>query len=115
MFSPDRVFKDRKRNAKMFSYAGANLYRVFGEDWYQTWKKMMAGQLMQMGMNTLGNWSDQCYKVHFTLFHKKRQGFFRLARCKVILILYIIFFPTYTTTNGSCWTSLLTASAANAL
>ena len=50
MFSPDRVFKDRKRNAKMFSYAGANLYRVFGEDWYQTWKKMMAGQLMQMGM-----------------------------------------------------------------
>ena len=51
MFSPDRVFKDRKRNAKMFSYAGANLYRVFGEDWYQTWKKMMAGQLMQMGMN----------------------------------------------------------------
>ena len=59
MFSPDRVFKDRKRNAKMFSYAGANLYRVFGEDWYQTWKKMMAGQLMQMGMNTLGNWSDQ--------------------------------------------------------
>ena len=59
MFSPDRVFKDRKRNAKMFSYAGANLYRVFGEDWYQIWKKMMAGQLMQMGMNTLGNWSDQ--------------------------------------------------------
>ena len=39
MFSPDRVFKDRKRNAKMFSYAGANLYRVFGEDWYQIWKK----------------------------------------------------------------------------
>ena len=32
-----------------------------------------------------------------------------------IIILYIIFFPTYTTTNGSCWTSLLTASAANAL
>ena len=36
----------------MFSYAGANLYRVFGEDWYQIWKKMMAGQLMQMGMLT---------------------------------------------------------------
>lgn len=65
LFSPDRVFKDRKRNAKMFSYAGANLYRVFGEDWYQIWKKMMAGQLMQMGMNTLGNWSDQrLLKIH---------------------------------------------------
>lgn len=65
MFSPDRVFKDRKRNAKMFSHAGANLYRVFGEDWYQIWKKMMAGQLMQMGMNTLGNWSDQrLLKIH---------------------------------------------------
>ena len=50
----------------MFSYAGANLYRVFGEEWYQIWKKMMAGQLMQMGMNTLGNWSDQrpFLKIH---------------------------------------------------
>ena len=59
LFSPERVFKDRKRKTKLFSYAGANLYRVFGSDWYAIWKKMIAGQLMQMGMNTLGNWSDQ--------------------------------------------------------
>lgn len=50
---------DRRRKTKLFSYAGANLYRVFGADWYAIWKKMMTGQLMQMGMNTLGNWSDR--------------------------------------------------------
>ena len=59
MFSPKRQSPDKKRQAQMFSYAGANLYRVFGDDWYNIWKKMIMGQLMNMGMNTLGNWSDE--------------------------------------------------------
>ena len=54
----------------VLSHLAANLYRVFGEDWYQTWKKMMAGQLMQMGMNTLGNWSDQRLCIIFRVFFK---------------------------------------------
>ncbi len=46
------------RKVRLFSYIQANLYRVFGEDWFEIWKKMMTGQLKHYGMNTLGNWSD---------------------------------------------------------
>lgn len=43
------------RKVRLFSYIQANLYRVFGEDWFEIWKKMMTGQLKHYGMNTLGN------------------------------------------------------------
>ena len=43
---------------RMFSYERQNLMRVFGENWYEAWQKMVPGQLKRMGMNTLGNWSD---------------------------------------------------------
>lgn len=46
------------RKMRLFSYIQANLYRVFGDGWYETWEKMMTGQLKHYGMNTLGNWSD---------------------------------------------------------
>lgn len=46
------------RKMKLFSYIQANLYRVFGDDWYEVWQKMMTGLLKSYGMNTLGNWSD---------------------------------------------------------
>lgn len=59
LFSKRQETPDRRRQTKLFSYAGANLYRVFGSDWYAVWKEMITGQLMQMGMNTLGNWSDR--------------------------------------------------------
>ena len=35
-----------------------NLMRAFGSSWYEVWKRLVTGQLMRMGMNTLGNWSD---------------------------------------------------------
>lgn len=47
-----------RRKMRLFSYIQANLYRVFGDGWYEIWKKMMTGQLKHYGMNTLGNWSD---------------------------------------------------------
>lgn len=47
-----------RRRARMFSYSRANLYQVFGENWYEEWEKMMSRQLKKYGMNTLGNWSD---------------------------------------------------------
>ena len=47
-----------RRRPLMFSFAKANLYRVFGEAWYEKWKDMMRGQLKKYGMNTLGNWSE---------------------------------------------------------
>ncbi len=46
------------RKPRMFSFFKANLYRAFGETWYEDWKQMMSCQLKKHGMNTLGNWSD---------------------------------------------------------
>ncbi len=43
---------------KLISFERANLKRAFGEDWYECWKSMVVTQLKQMGLNTLGNWSD---------------------------------------------------------
>lgn len=47
------------RRPLMFSFIQANLYRVFGENWYEQWKNMITGQLKRCGMNSLGNWSDK--------------------------------------------------------
>lgn len=46
------------RKPVMFSYIQANLYKVFGTEWYEKWKDMIGGTLKKYGMNTLGNWSD---------------------------------------------------------
>ena len=44
---------------KQFSYEQANLYRVFGADWYQKWLTLMPRMLKHGGLNTIGNWSDK--------------------------------------------------------
>lgn len=48
-----------RRESRMFYYAQANLYKVFGAAWYEAWQKMISCQLKKYGMNTLGNWSDE--------------------------------------------------------
>lgn len=47
-----------RRECTLFSFGQANLIRAFGENWYESWKKMTPGQLKAAGLNTLGNWSD---------------------------------------------------------
>ncbi|MBQ6382848.1 MAG: beta-galactosidase [Clostridia bacterium] len=42
----------------LFSYERRNLMRAFGKDWDAAWQRLVTGQLIRMGMNTLGNWSD---------------------------------------------------------
>jgi len=44
---------------KSISYENINLYRVWKEDWYDNWKKLVFTQLINHGMNSLGNWSDE--------------------------------------------------------
>ncbi|MBP3644917.1 MAG: beta-galactosidase [Clostridia bacterium] len=44
---------------KLLSFERANLKRAFGDDWYECWKRMVASQLKNIGMNTLANWSDE--------------------------------------------------------
>ncbi len=52
------IQKGNRRRKRMFSFFKANLYRAFGEYWYEKWESMMSCQLKKYGMNTLGNWSD---------------------------------------------------------
>lgn len=59
MFYESDLRQGLRRTPLIFSYAKANLYKVFGEVWYEKWADMMSGQLKKYGMNTLGNWSDQ--------------------------------------------------------
>ena len=54
-----RVFGETERpGGRMFSYERWNLLRVFGDRWADVWPSMVVSQLMRMGLNTLGNWSD---------------------------------------------------------
>ncbi len=57
MFAEPRGRGGRRR-IRNFSFFRANLYRAFGDGWYDRWKQMIIGQLKCHGMNTLGNWSD---------------------------------------------------------
>ena len=47
-----------RENGLLFSYERRSLQRVFGAAWETEWRKMIVSQLMHMGLNTLGNWSD---------------------------------------------------------
>ena len=55
-----RQFGETPRDGgTLFSYERRNLMRAFGADWDGAWQRMIIGQLKRMGMNTLGNWSDE--------------------------------------------------------
>ena len=43
---------------KMISFSNLNLYRVWGDAWYENWQKHTEKFILLNGMNTLGNWSD---------------------------------------------------------
>ena len=60
LFSPvRRGFGETPRGEGcLFSYERRNPQRVFGDAWEQEWRNMVVAQLMSMGLNTLGNWSD---------------------------------------------------------
>ncbi len=49
---------ERRREGILFSFLQANLYRIFGDNWFESWKETITGQLRRYGMNTLGNWTD---------------------------------------------------------
>ena len=44
---------------RLISFERANLKRAFGADYKECWRRMVVGQLKRMGMNTLGNWTDE--------------------------------------------------------
>ncbi len=48
----------RDENTSFFSWSKYNLYRVFGDDWYDNWTKITKRRLSDWGFNTVACWSD---------------------------------------------------------
>ncbi len=56
----NRRFGENPRGSgTMLSYERWNLQRAFGENAEEVWEGMIVAQLKNMGMNTLGNWSER--------------------------------------------------------
>ncbi|MDR0636338.1 MAG: beta-galactosidase, partial [Treponema sp.] len=51
--------EDFRPRGLLFSFIAANLFRVFGKDWPETWRTLASRQLKSNGMNTIANWSDR--------------------------------------------------------
>lgn len=49
---------DFRGNGTSFNFTKLNLCRIFKENWYEEWKKLITGLILNNGMNSLGNWSD---------------------------------------------------------
>ena len=62
----------RHAHYTQFSFERANLYRVFGADWYDKWLAMMPQTLRDGGINTIGNWSDNrlCAQAQMPYVHQ---------------------------------------------
>ncbi|MDR2773513.1 MAG: hypothetical protein LBC19_02015 [Tannerella sp.] len=56
-FPPDALAGSDKRIEKS-SFDTWNLYRRFGDDWYDKWKNMTIRRMDAWGFNTIANWSD---------------------------------------------------------
>lgn len=53
---------------QVFNYLTANLIRAFGPDeWYKTWKRIVASEVLDMGFNTVGAWSDEAVPKEFDI------------------------------------------------
>jgi hypothetical protein len=49
------------KQGRTYNFFGANLYRKYGPDFLNIWKKREITRLISWGFNTIGNWSDQSY------------------------------------------------------
>ncbi|MEN6307011.1 MAG: hypothetical protein ABFD91_04575 [Anaerohalosphaeraceae bacterium] len=56
-WAPVGYYKD-KGEYETFNFAGANLQRKYGKDWYAVHAELCHQRLQSWGMNTIGNWSE---------------------------------------------------------
>ncbi|MDR0642049.1 MAG: beta-galactosidase, partial [Treponema sp.] len=79
---PESGFEGRN-NCRLFSFAAANLYKIFGEDWREKWAVLITRQLKANGLNTIANWSDPAlfgrmpYVTTLGRFPETREKIFR--------------------------------------
>jgi len=56
-WAPVGFYKD-KGEYETFNFAGVNLLRKYGKDWYSIHAELCHQRLKSWGMNTIGNWSE---------------------------------------------------------
>lgn len=58
----DKTFEDcwgkTPAGRDVFDFSQANLIRLFGDDWWESWAKLVKKRLLEWGFNTIGNWSS---------------------------------------------------------
>lgn len=42
-----------------YNFSIANMIRIFGEKWWESWAELTENRLKNWGFNTIGNWSDE--------------------------------------------------------
>lgn len=56
--SPDQAYRTGGPGYPFHSW---NLYRRFGDDWYQKWMDLTVQRMESWGLNTIANWSDTTF------------------------------------------------------
>ncbi len=59
--STDELYRDAysaRGEFVMADFYRINLMRTFGEKWRENWEKITTSQIRELGINTIGNWSD---------------------------------------------------------
>lgn len=51
--------RSESRNLKMLDFFTINMIRMFGAPWKEHWAIITRNKLVQMGFNTVGNWSEE--------------------------------------------------------
>ncbi|MGM0504535.1 MAG: hypothetical protein ACQESQ_07945 [Bacteroidota bacterium] len=57
-FPPESLIQSDSRIEKASFYSW-NLYRRYGDNWYEKWKEMTFRRMDSWGLNTIANWSDE--------------------------------------------------------
>jgi hypothetical protein len=57
IWAPVGYYKD-KGEYRRFNFAGANLIRKYGKDWFAPYSELCHQRFKSWGINTIGNWSD---------------------------------------------------------
>jgi len=56
---PENITGNSSGRGGSFSFYNWNLFRRYGDDWYEKWMDMTVRRMEAWGLNTIANWSDE--------------------------------------------------------
>ena len=96
----DSVHSSRKYRA--FAYEQVNLYRVFGDEWYERWLDFMPRFLKNSGINTVGNWSDFNLSARAKMPYVDQLPAFPTTKQRIFRDFPDVFSPEYRDSAKNC-------------